>query len=249
MAPEPVPRSTTDGRRRRRRQAAPAPARRPTRSRAGGSAPAGRRGGRACGTPSGRARTAAARRPAAARPCVEPAAVPVELGRGGRRAVRRPPRRSSGPRRARRPAQPPRRRQRCRQAVSHRLGEAAGLLVGDEGVADLVELAGQHPVELVEREPDAVVGDPVLLEVVGADLLAAPAAAGLAARGPRTPRPPARSCSSLSSRLRSTCRALALFWSWLFSSCIDTTRPVGRWVMRTAESVVLTDCPPGPDDR
>ena len=25
--------------------------------------------------------------------------------------------------------------------------------------------------------------------------------------------------------------------------------PVGRWVMRTAESVVLTLCPPGPDDR
>ena len=25
--------------------------------------------------------------------------------------------------------------------------------------------------------------------------------------------------------------------------------PVGRWVIRTAESVVLTDCPPGPDER
>ena len=24
--------------------------------------------------------------------------------------------------------------------------------------------------------------------------------------------------------------------------------PVGKWVIRTAESVVLTDCPPGPDD-
>ncbi len=43
--------------------------------------------------------------------------------------------------------------------------------------------------------------------------------------------------------------ALARFWIWLFSSCIATTRPVGLWVMRTAESVVLTDCPPGPDDR
>ena len=25
--------------------------------------------------------------------------------------------------------------------------------------------------------------------------------------------------------------------------------PVGRWVMRTALSVVFTDCPPGPDER
>src|SRR5581483_4330747 len=58
-----------------------------------------------------------------------------------------------------------------------------------------------------------------------------------------------RSCSSLSSRARNTCIALARFWIWLFSSCIDTTRPVGLWVMRTAESVVLTDWPPGPEDR
>ena len=31
-----------------------------------------------------------------------------------------------------------------------------------------------------------------------------------------------------------------------FSSCWMTTRPVGRWVIRTALSVVLTDWPPGP---
>src|SRR3546814_1065282 len=43
--------------------------------------------------------------------------------------------------------------------------------------------------------------------------------------------------------------AAARFWIWLFSFCIDTTVPVGRCVMRTAESVVLTDWPPGPDDR
>ena len=28
-----------------------------------------------------------------------------------------------------------------------------------------------------------------------------------------------------------------------------TTMPVGRWVMRTAESAVLTPCPPGPEER
>src|SRR2546422_260382 len=38
--------------------------------------------------------------------------------------------------------------------------------------------------------------------------------------------------------------ALSLFWSWLFSSWQATTMPLGRWVIRTAESVVLTDCPP-----
>ena len=43
--------------------------------------------------------------------------------------------------------------------------------------------------------------------------------------------------------------ALSLFWSWLFSSWQVTTSPVGLWVMRTAESVVFTDCPPGPVER
>ena len=43
--------------------------------------------------------------------------------------------------------------------------------------------------------------------------------------------------------------ALALFLCWLFSSCWLTTTPVGMWVMRTAESVVLTDWPPGPEER
>jgi hypothetical protein len=41
----------------------------------------------------------------------------------------------------------------------------------------------------------------------------------------------------------------SLFCSWLFSFWQDTTMPVGRWVIRTAESVVLTLWPPGPDDR
>ena len=43
--------------------------------------------------------------------------------------------------------------------------------------------------------------------------------------------------------MRSAC---SLFWSWLFSFWQLTTMPVGRWVIRTAESVVLTLCPPGP---
>ena len=42
--------------------------------------------------------------------------------------------------------------------------------------------------------------------------------------------------------------ACSRFCSWLFSFWQLTTMPVGRWVIRTAESVVLTLWPPGPED-
>ena len=42
--------------------------------------------------------------------------------------------------------------------------------------------------------------------------------------------------------------AFARFLICDFSSCCETTRPLGMCVMRTAEYVVLTDCPPGPDE-
>ena len=54
-------------------------------------------------------------------------------------------------------------------------------------------------------------------------------------------------CSS--SRARSTRMALARFLICERSSWQVTTSPVGRCVMRTAESVVLTPCPPGPEER
>ena len=44
--------------------------------------------------------------------------------------------------------------------------------------------------------------------------------------------------------MRSAC---SLFCSWLFSFWQDTTIPDGTCVMRTAESVVLTLWPPGPE--
>src|SRR5580704_13350667 len=56
----------------------------------------------------------------------------------------------------------------------------------------------------------------------------------------------ASACAS--SRARSTRIACSLFCSWLFSFWQDTTIPLGRWVIRTAESVVFTLCPPGPED-
>ena len=43
--------------------------------------------------------------------------------------------------------------------------------------------------------------------------------------------------------------ARALFCSWDRSFWQVTTMPEGRWVMRTAESVVLTPWPPLPEDR
>ena len=43
--------------------------------------------------------------------------------------------------------------------------------------------------------------------------------------------------------------AVARFWIWLRSFWQETTIPVGRWVIRTAESVVLTPWPPGPLER
>ena len=59
----------------------------------------------------------------------------------------------------------------------------------------------------------------------------------------------ASSRAAASSRERSTRSADSRFCSWLFSFCELTTMPLGRWVIRTAESVVFTLCPPGPDDR
>ena len=59
------------------------------------------------------------------------------------------------------------------------VGELTGALVGGQRGDDLVEVAGQDVGQLVDREADAVIGDPVLLEVVGPDLLAAPPAADL----------------------------------------------------------------------
>ena len=43
--------------------------------------------------------------------------------------------------------------------------------------------------------------------------------------------------------------AASLFCSCDFSFWQLAVIPVGRWVMRTAESVVFTDWPPGPDER
>ena len=56
-------------------------------------------------------------------------------------------------------------------SASARSGQLARPLIGQQGVDYVVELAHEHFVELVQREADPVVGDPVFLVVVGPDLL------------------------------------------------------------------------------
>ena len=101
-------------------------------------------------------------------------------------------------------------------------------------------------VEVVGLEADPVVGDPVLRVVVGADPLRAVDRTHLAParRRGRAGRP--SSSAAAISRARSIRMACSRFCSWERSFWHDTTMPVGRWVIRTAESVVLTPCPPGP---
>ena len=45
---------------------------------------------------------------------------------------------------------------------------------------------------------------------------------------------------------RSICIAFSRFCSWLRSFWHWTTMPVGKWVMRTADDVLLTCWPPAP---
>jgi hypothetical protein len=52
-------------------------------------------------------------------------------------------------------------------------GELAGALVGREGIDNIVEITGEHLLQPIDREPDAMVGDSILFVVIGADLLAA----------------------------------------------------------------------------
>ncbi len=279
MAPDPVPevdrpQGTPGGRLPAAGRARPGRGRPPPRSRDGGSARGDRPAGRACGTPSEpstycsgspasrrasmASKWATRRRPAgSSSPSASSAPSNPEASSTMRRASTRG---LATPASARRRSASSSRLPQATVSAAGPSGPAPGLtaalvlelaaaLVGDQRVDDLVELAGQDLVELVEVEVDAVVGDPVLLEVVGADLLGPAAAAHLVAAGVGQLGASGGPARALSSRARSTCRALARFWIWLFSSCMATTMPVGRWVMRTAESVVLTDCPPGPDER
>src|SRR5438105_2146255 len=64
-------------------------------------------------------------------------------------------------------------------AIKADIGEQLRLVIGDQRVDDFVEFAHHHPVELVERQVDTMVGDAALREIVGADALRAVAGADL----------------------------------------------------------------------
>ena len=54
---------------------------------------------------------------------------------------------------------------------------------------------------------------------------------------------------SSNSFARSIFMQLSLFWNWLRSCWDATTMPVGLWMRRTAEEVLLTCWPPAPEAR
>ena len=118
------------------------------------------------------------------RPAQRRAAAPRRDARSVTR-TRRWPRPPSRGRRAPAPLRP-------WSADGVRLGlglERAAALVGLQRGGELVELAGQHGVQVVLRQPDAVVGDPALAVVVGPDPLGAVAACPPAPGGRRRARP------------------------------------------------------------
>ena len=124
----------------------------------------------------------------------------------------------------------------------------AGRLVGVDGrLHQRVQVAVQHGVEVVGLVAGAVVGDAVLGEVVGADPLRAVDGADLrpARRGRRLRRPPPGRSGAAGRAARASPTPCS--GAGTSRSGRTTTVPVGRCVMRTAESVVLTLCPPGPE--
>ena len=269
----PAARPTAPGRRRARRvscadddrarRAARGPAR-------GRGCPASRRwSGTTCAAPRTprrpaprRARTASAAGPGRCRGC--PAARPSPArcrrsrGAGPGRRPRRPCGRGRGSARARgrrtrrrRPGRAPSaaRSRRARRPASRRRPRA-GRLAQQLGADEAVEVAVEDALGVAHLEVRAVVLDHrVRVQHVGADLRAEVHVlrlALLARRAPPGARAPARSSSLARSIFIAVSRLLAdcerSFWH-----C--TTMPVGRWVMRTAESVLLTCWPPAPEAR
>src|SRR5258708_5415872 len=62
-----------------------------------------------------------------------------------------------------------------RQVMPSLAAELLGAFVGRECLDHIVELPFEHAIERVQGDRDAMIGEPVLLVVVGADLLGTPA--------------------------------------------------------------------------
>ena len=128
-------------------------------------------------------------------------------------------------------------------------GELLGLVFVLQRVHELGQLALHDVAELVQRQVDAVIGDARLRKVVGADALGAVAGAHLQLAVARhfavalfaARRPMSLAFMSAMARERFLCCER--------SSWHSTTMPVGRCVMRMADSVLLTCWPPAPEAR
>jgi hypothetical protein len=59
--------------------------------------------------------------------------------------------------------------ERSRLAIVTQCGQLSRLMVGDQRINHLIDLAHHHPVELVECQVYPVVGHPALGEIVGSD--------------------------------------------------------------------------------
>ena len=122
-------------------------------------------------------------------------------------------------------------------------------LGGEIGVDEAVQVAVHHGVDVAGLIAGAVVLDQgVGHEHVGADL-AAPGDLLLLALDVRDLLQvlPLLDLHQLGRAASSW--PLSRFWNWLRSIWQDTTMPVGMWVRRTAEEVLLTCWPPAPLER
>ena len=119
----------------------------------------------------------------------------------------------------------------------------------DAGVDDRLEVAVEHLVEVVGLVAGAVVGDAVLRRSCRCGSARSGRRCGPGCGGPSLASASASSWAAGQQPGPQDAQRLLLFCSWLFSFWQLTTMPVGRWVIRTAESVVLTLWPPGPLER
>jgi cytoskeletal protein CcmA (bactofilin family) len=120
--------------------------------------------------------------------------------------------------------------------------------LGQRRLHELVQIAVQHPLRVGAFMAGAQVLDQLVgLQNVGADLVA-PADIGLGFRLRRWPLPRAFEAPARTDG-RAACPGGGRFLCCERSFWHCTTMPVGSWVMRTAESVVLTCWPPAPDAR
>ena len=134
-------------------------------------------------------------------------------------------------------------------ALIHHLGKPLRLVFGHKSLDHLVEsLAGYHLVQLVEGEVDAVVGHASLREIVGPDPLGAVAGADLAlSRGGAFGLKPG-AFGVIQPRAQDLHRlgAVLVLGFLVLLADHDAGRDMGD---PHRESVVFTDCPPGPEAR